>query len=213
MPSSSLSGNSRVRAALAVALTHSFLATGCAHSPAATPRVVALMPVDVVGLPPESGSSLHQALERELRASGGARLASPGEVAGALERAPAGAKQCLASEPCLIDVGRAVEANTVLALTLAGLGATRLVRSRLLEVSQGLVLQDLQETVVDEPGALDKYAGNLSSRLFPDPQRNRAWYRQWWVWTGAGVAVAGVISVIAISQKPREPGVVHLGRL
>ena len=110
-----------------------------------------------------------------------------------------------------------MSADLVLSATLAGLGEMRLVRARLVRSRDGLVVQDLQETIPGGPRVLQQTAADLVKRLFPE-RRSSSWYRKWWVWTiAAGVvgAAAGVTTwaVTRGSGAEREPNLVHIGDL
>jgi len=197
----------RLGAPIALALA----SLGCAHVPPPGPaRTVAIAPVDALGVPAAEAETLRAALEQQLAAAT-AHHAIPREKLGSLDP---GEAACRESEACLAEAGKQIPSDLVLSMTLAGLGPTRLVRSRLIGVSDGLVLQDLQETLTTGPQGLEPYAQSLAKRLFPEPGAATPWYGRWWVWTIAGgvVAAAAATTAALVSQR-NEAGVIHLGDL
>lgn len=190
------------------------MAAGCAHLEPQPPSVVAILPVEVVGVESEQGELLRRVLENEATALGSIQLVPPGELDAALARATPAGRECLGLEPCLLKVGVQLQASRVLALSLAGLGPTALVRSRLFDTAQGLALQDLQETVVGGREALPPYAADLMRRLFPVAPVE-AWYQRPWVWIAGGVALAVVVggSTLYGTRGSDDSGVTHIGDL
>jgi hypothetical protein len=199
----------RIAAILALALA--LAATGCAHAPPLQVRTVAIAPVDAMGIPTEEGEALRAAIERQL-ATATAHHSVEREKLAPLDPGDA---HCRESEACLAEAGKRVPADLVLSLTVAGLGPTRLVRSRLIGTDNGLVLQDLQETLTGGPQALDPYARSLAQRLFPEPELRTPWYGKWWVWTVAGVVAAGAGTTAAVlaTRGRQNAGVIHIGDL
>jgi hypothetical protein len=183
-------------------------ALGCAHAPAVEARAVAIAPVDVIGVPAGEGEALRSAVEAQLAET---------SVHRALERSrlgplDPGEPACREAPACLAAEGRRLSADLVLSMTVAGLGPTRLVRSRLIDTADGLLLQDLQETLTGGPQALDPYARSLAGRLFPEPEP--PWYRRWWVWTAAGALAAGAgTAAVLLTGGDGDADVIHLGDL
>jgi hypothetical protein len=179
----------------------------CVHAPTEA-RAVAVVPVDALAVDPAEGEALRAAVEKQL-STATAHRAVPREKLGALDPGDA---HCRESESCLAEAGRQLPTDLVLSMTVAGLGSTRLVRSRLITTKEGLVLQDLQETLMGGAPALDLFAQSLAQRLFPEPN---PWYRRWWVWTLAGVAVAGAATTTAVlvTRSNANSGIIHLGNL
>ena len=183
---------------------------GCAHAPAGPPRAVAVVPVDALAVPAAEGEELRAAVEKQLAAAT-AHQAVPRGKLGPLDP---GEPKCRESEACLAEAGRKLPADLVLSMTVAGLGTTRLVRSRLIGTKDGLLLQDLQETLTGGSSALDPFAQSLVRRLFPEPEPR--WYARWWVWTIAGAAVAGAAAAttaVLVTRANANQGIVHLGNL
>ena len=188
-------------------------AAACAHTAPLPPQVVAVMPVDVLGVEPERGIALRQAVEAAASDLSSVTIVPPVDVDRALaDHTPAGSA-CLEADACLAALGSTLAAPSVLALTLAGLGETSIVRSRLVSAEQGLTLQDLQETVVGGPDAVRIYAGELTRRLFPEAPP--PWYRRGWVWAGSAtvLALGTTLAVVLVSGRQHDSGVVHIGDL
>jgi len=190
------------------------IGTGCAHLVPQPPALVAILPVDVVGVEPEQGELLRRTLETEGTALGSIQVVPPEELDAALARATPPGRECLGLELCLLSVGVQLKAPRVLALSLAGLGPTALVRSRLFDTAQGLALQDLQETVVGGRAALPPYAAELMRRLFPAATVD-VWYQRPWLWIAGGVALAAVVgaSTLYLTRDSNDSGVTHVGDL
>ena len=188
--------------------------SGCAHAAPPLPQVVAVVPVDVLGLTPEEGITLRQSVESAVATLSATQLAQDSDVDQALAHHTPTGRECLAADPCLASLGLELHAPSVLALTLAGLGDTYLVRSRLVASEQGLALQDLQETVVGGQGAVTAYAEKLVGRLFPETP-SAPWYRRVWVWAGAAVVVGAgaTLTVILLRPGQDDSGVVRVGNL
>ena len=184
----------------------------CAHSVPVVAKSVAFAPVDALGVEASEGEALRAAVEKELSTATAYRAVERSKL-GPLE---SGDAQCRESEAWLAEAGRRVPADLVLSLTVAGLGQTRLVRSRLIGAENGLVLQDLQETLTGGPQALEPYAQSLTHRLFPEPEPRPSWYTRWWVWTIAGgvvAAAAATTAAVVVTQSRHDANVLHIGDL
>ncbi len=168
--------------------------------------MVAIVPVDALAVESSEAEALRAAVEKQL-STASAHRALPRANLGFLDPGDA---RCRESETCLADAGRTLPADLVLSMTIAGLGPTRLVRSRLIGTKEGLALQDLQETLTAGPSAIEPFAHSLVHRLFPEPD---PWYKRWWVWTIAGTVVAGAAATTAVLATRSSSGVVHLGDL
>ena len=210
-PFSSRDSLCRASAPLLLAL---LIPVGCAHAPAAPPQGVAVMPVEVLGIEPERGVSLRESIEGAAAELSSVTLTPSVAVDEALAAHHPAERECLEADLCLASLGLALKAPTVLAVTLAGLGDTNLVRSRLISAEQGLALQDLQETVVGGPEGMRSYATDLVRRLFPETPE-APWYRRWWVWAGSAVVLgtATAVTVVLVRRSAHDSGVVHIGDL
>jgi len=188
---------------------------GCAHQPAPGAARVALLPVDAVGVPAQEGARLGRAIHHALRRSPTARLSSEEALQRTLQRRKISLPACLEADPCLVDVGQDLAVDLVLAVTMAGLGDMRLIRSRLFKVDQGIMLKEVQQTSGSAPEQLEGAAARLTRRLFP-PRPGRPWYRRWWVWTAAAAVVGATVGITVLAttkEAPHEPGVIRLGDL
>jgi len=168
------------------------LLAGCA-TVAKAPRV-AFLPVETVGVPAEQGEALQGELLKEIERTGAAVAAPSAKVLEALRLADPTAPPCRESDACLARAGRDAQCDSVLALTLAGIGNTWLVKGRLLRSQDGLALQEVQETAEGGVEAVGRYGPQLANRLFPDPGR-RPVYKQWWFWTSVAAAAVAAGSV------------------
>jgi hypothetical protein len=173
--------------------------------------------VDTIGVAKSEGTALRNKLRREVQRRPEARPMPSQRVDRALaRRSDSKPDSCGDSAPCLARVGRDLPADLVLSSTLAGLGEMRLVRTRLVRSKDGLMLHDFQETVQRGPRSLNRYAAELTRRLFPDRPRQR-WYRKWWIWTAVAAAVGASVGVTwwAATRNGQEPdpNVVRLGDL
>lgn len=190
-----------VRASLAFVL----LGMACAHH---APQIrVAIVPVDALALPQVEGELLRAGVEQRLAQSTAHHVVSREEL-GPLDPVD---QACRESNECLASAGRQLPADLVLSMIVTGLGSTRLVRSRLIGTRDGLVLQDLEETLTGGPAALAPFAQSLARRLFPEPE---PFFGRWWVWAGAAVVVAGVATAVVVATfATTRAGVLHLGDL
>jgi hypothetical protein len=159
---------------------------GCASTRATRKPSVAVAVVETMGVEARQGADLQRAVRREIVRHEGVRAAA----------------------------GEQDSADLELSMTLAGLGEVRLVRTRLVRRKDGMVLKDLQETVRHEPRGLERYARDLTGRLFPR-RAPTPWYRRWWIWAAAAGVVGGTVGVVfATTREPEtDPNVVRLGDL
>jgi len=179
------------------------LHAACAHQPESR-RAVAIMPGERLGTATEA-ETLRRAAEQAIEDMETYAPCSAEDVGTALV---GWSGTC--GESCLAAVGRAVDADAVLALTLGGFGQTRVIRSQVLDVSSGIVVHDSEETVVGDAAALEDHAVNLARRLFPSPEP--PWYRRgWFIWTSAALVVAAGVVAVVLSAETPDPRVVHVG--
>ena len=159
---------------------------GCASTRATRKPRVAVAVVETMGVDAKQGADLQRAVRREIVRHEGVRAARAEGAAADLQ----------------------------LSMTLAGLGEVRLVRTRLVRKKDGMLLKDLQETVHHETRGLERYARDLTGRLFPRRART-PWYRRWWIWAAVAGVVGGTVgAVIATTREPEaDPNVVRLGDL
>ncbi len=194
------------RQLLLLAVAFALAAAGCAHVPAPpATRWVAVTPVDSLGLAAVEGDALRGSVETKLQQTQAHRALAREKLAGT------GAEdaRCRESEACLAELARKLPADYVLAMSLAGLGRTRLVRSRVVSSESGIMLQDLQETMAADPGALESFTSSLARRLFPEPEVKQPWYARGWIWALTGSALAATAVILTAGNA----GVVHAGKL
>lgn len=125
-------------------------------------------------------------------------------IEAALRGRPSG---CARDVPCLREVGRALDAHTLLVLRAGRLGDTLAVQLSAFDVRRG-VRQGTWEELLRPP---DK--GRLAAALRrmvasfapPPPEAPPPWYRRWWVWTALGAAVAGAAVAIAVGARDTRP--------
>jgi len=196
---------------LEIALALSAALCACAHGK--TAPTVAVLPVETVGVPDEQGAAFHDALVKELDRTRTALPAPKDRVALALAAETEASPQppCRESDACLARAGIRAQSDSVLSLTVAGLGNLWLVRGRLVRSQDALPLQEVQETAEGGVQAVDRYAPQLAHRLFPDA---RPWYRQWWLWTSVavGLAAGGTALGVALGTRGGD-GAVVIGSL
>ena len=187
---------SRSLPALAVAL----LLAACGHAPPIPSRVVVL-PLDGIGVPPERLSQMDRTISREAR-QGGAIPVVDRERAQRHVAELEGCRGRRAAE-CAATVGKRAKASHVVFGAVGKLGATWLLRLKLLRVSEATVARAVEETVSGSPEEIDRSLARATDRLFDLP-RPRAWYTRWWVWTlvGAAVTAAVVVPVVLTRDQP-----------
>ena len=191
---------------LAIAAT--LLCAGCGGRQR-KPRTIAIVPVDVLGLPGDYAATMDDALVTEAKKDKRNRLVDPARLGAALPAAAGEASACLEAEPCLIDLGERTGADLVLSLRLAGLGDTHVIRARLIDVDLGMVVKDLQETGSGDRAEVADHTRSLWRRAFPPPSSPR----RWWIWAGiAATAVAGATLTVILTGEDTS-GIVHVGDL
>jgi hypothetical protein len=189
------------------------LLLGCAHAEV-KPPVVAVLPVETMGVPPEQGEAFHAALVAEMEKDKTAVPAPAEKVDEALREEIAAEQGCRESDACLARAGKRVPADSVLSLTVGGLGGLWLVRGRLVRTQDGLPLQDIKESAEGGSQSVVQYAPQLARRLFPDTSK-LPWHKQWWLWTAVGAALtAGAVTIWAVTQpKPNQGAAILIGSL
>jgi hypothetical protein len=106
--------------------------------------------------------------------------------------------------------GTEARAESVAHARLAGLGATVVVRARLVDV-EGRAREQSQEEVVRNAteARVREAVARLGRALAPSPPDDgEAWYEAWWLWTAAGVVALGAaatVIVLAATGNDRNP--------
>ena len=122
---------------------------------------------------------------------------------------------CATDSVCVRNAGAIAHADKVLALQLAALGTTVLLRASLIDVASGTQEQTVQRVVTDATGpSLEQAIVALGSEMIrplipaeptPGDRQETDWYEEWWVWTIAGVAVAaGVVGTVLLTNGTTE---------
>lgn len=201
---------SRPRASLRLFLVTMVLVLPSAVRASRDALSVLVLPAEVHGLPAQDGEDIARSLREEL-------ARSPYQVVAA-EPDPAQLTACAGDDACLASLGQRLGAQRLISLALAGLGQTRLLRCRLIDTRQGMVLQDLEKTLDPGPPDSPALAAELVQRLFPELSPPTPWYLSWWLWGGvAGAAVltgvAAVTAALLLQPEPQPSDALRLGEL
>jgi hypothetical protein len=113
--------------------------------------------------------------------------------------AAAPAASCAADSACPRRVGRRLGTGHVLAVTVASLARTHVLRARLISTDETIAEREVSETIVGGQDALATAVGRLPSRLFPPPPPR--WYARWWVWAGAAAVAAAVTTAAVVLTR------------
>jgi hypothetical protein len=145
-------------------------------------------------------SSVVQGLEE----SGGVVIQNPAKVASALE---ADDGSCGEDIECMRRLGKQLGSDKTIAVHLAELGSTTLIKMTVLDVA-GDGRESVQQATVSPTtaggveGSVREMAREVGHSIrppqpAPEPGRRR-WYQRWWVWTLIAVGVAGAAVGIAV---------------
>jgi hypothetical protein len=178
------------------------LGAASAHGEAPARLRVALLPLEQVNVT----SAQAQRYERTLRRTLGRRtnLTILDASAGAASSQPA-------SQPAdLRRVGQRLGADKLLRLRVGQLGDTTIIRLTAFDVAKGARQGSWQE-VLRSPGdeAVASAVERMVASFAPLPPPDSPWYKRWWVWTAAGVVVAGTVTAILVTTLNSEPGPDH----
>ena len=176
------------------------LLAACGHAPPVPSRVVVL-PLDGIGVPPARLEQMDRAIAREARQGGAIRVVDRRRARRQVETLEGCRGQRAAA--CAVGVGKRVQASHVVFGAVGKLGATWLLRLKLLRVNEATVARAVEETVSGSPEEVDRSLARATDRLFDLP-RPSAWYARWWVWTlvGAAVTAAVVVPVVLTRGEP-----------
>lgn len=182
------------------ALAAVLLLPACGHAPPVPSRVVVL-PLDGIGVPPARLVQMDRTIAREARQDGAIPVVDGGNARRQVE-ALEDCRDRRGAE-CAVEVGKQVRASHVVFGAVGKLGATWLLRLKLLRVNEATVARAVEETVSGTPEEVDRSLARATDRLFDLP-RPRAWYARWWVWTlvGAAVTAAVVVPVVLTREEP-----------
>jgi hypothetical protein len=126
-------------------------------------------------------------------------------------RALEGREDTCADDPeCVRSVGRDLGVDRVAALSLAGLGATVMIRVRLVEVESGAEETSRQAVVQDASAErVDGAIFEIGQALAPAPPSHAPeprWYQRWWFWTLVAVAVGGGVAAGVVVSRDDGQG-------
>jgi hypothetical protein len=174
---------------------------GCGGAPHPAVRV-AVLPVETLGGTdgPAVRAALESSLAREL--PGAAVAAGTVDAALAAEApasGPASQPVCAAEPTCARRLGRRLGAGHVLAVTVASLARTHVLRARLVSTDQTVAEREVSETIVGGHDALSAAVSRLPLRLFPPPPPR--WYARWWVWAGVAAVVAAATTTAVVLTR------------
>lgn len=160
---------------------------------------VALAPVKLVNTEPSEGRRLKRLLLEELNAAHGLEVATVLDSDATCELRQAG---------CLGRLRRELDSHRLALLRVGQLGGTSVLRLTVYDLERQARQGSWQEV-------LQRAAGQDAERLAlrrmvagfsPAPAEPPAWYARWWVWTAAGVAVAGGVTAVVLLSRGGDVG-------
>jgi hypothetical protein len=163
---------------------------------------VVVAPFQVLGLSEDQAVELRRLTEELVSEGRRERTAIP---AAELERARQALEipeeeldACLNDPTCASRLAREAGADELLLGTAAGLGRNYVLHLALIDAHRSVVDREVQGTVV---GGFDDLTSALPSQLDRLLPRRQPWYSRWWVWTVAGLVVAGAVvaTVLAVT--------------
>jgi hypothetical protein len=95
----------------------------------------------------------------------------------------------------------------LVALRAGRLGGTLMLRLAVFEGQDGTRSGTWQEVLqTPDRGAITAALDRMISGFAPRPEPPRPWYSRWWVWTAAGVVVAGTVTAVLLSTRDSGSG-------
>jgi hypothetical protein len=166
---------------------------------AAPPLRVSLRPVEAVNAGPGEERRYRELLEETVRTTPGLELRAGSE----------GELGCdLREGSCLHRLHAALAADRLLALRVGRLGDTVVIRLLVHDLAQGARQGSFQEVLAR--GAGERELRDALRRMVagfapppPPPRRRTPWYGRWWVWSIAGVVVAGSVTAAILATRPQ----------
>jgi hypothetical protein len=125
----------------------------------------------------------------------------------ALARAQRVTAACAADLGCLRARAREAGAARVLALRAGRLGDTVVLRLALYDAERNARVGTWQEVLAAAtPATISRALERMIASALPPPPPPAAvrWYTRWWVWTAAGIVVAGAVTAAVLATRPRE---------
>ena len=158
---------------------------------------VAVLPVEAVNLKPAHRTGLAKLFVQRLR-----RLSTL-EIAG---KTPVEVPESCTEQPtCLARIARRHGADLLVGLRAGGLGGTFVLRLAVFDGRSGTRVGSWQEVLhsLDREAlvaALDRMTAGFAPRPDPAPP----WYARWWVWTAAGVVIAGTVTAVLLTTRDSD---------
>jgi len=162
-----------------------------AYAAAPTKLRVALLPLERVNVTPGQA----RRYERLLRQTLSKRTTL------SIVRVSTGAASQPASQPAdLRRVGQQLGADKLLQLRVGQLGDTTIIRLTAFDVVRGARQGSWQEVLrTPDDQAVARAMERMVGSFAPLPLPDKPWYSRWWVWTAAGVVVAGTVTAIVLT--------------
>lgn len=197
-----------------VLISIGFFCCSCSHTQIQTPKKLLMLSPSTLGLAQTEGDQLQAALETELQQDKDLKVLVKPISMMAFPTTYADANACLESPTCLSHLGKHMSADLALSLIMAGLSDVRLIRARLVDANQGLLMSDIQQNVTMSEKGYAKYAEDLRNKLFLQTAV-KPWYKHWWVWTGAvGLLASATATWLLLQKSPsKNSDAIHLGDL
>jgi hypothetical protein len=175
----------------------------CTQARAESPVEIALLPFELVNVPPDEQPRFQRLLTDTLKQRRTLILVEPARTSEALSGRT---QDCAEQMECLSALGKQLRADKLLRLRVGRLGDTVVVRLKVFDVQRGAYQGSWQEVLRQETdqalaGALERMVTSFA----PRPPAPRPWYSRWWVWTAAGTVVAGAVTAVLLATRDSEP--------
>jgi len=159
---------------------------------------VSIGPMEQVNLSPTEAERFRRVLLRVVQATHG--LA----VGPALDRLPCEPRE----GSCLRQLRRRLKGDRLLLLRVGRLADTTVIRLTVHDLARGVRQGSWQEVLKQGAGAAQE--GKAVERMVAGfaprpPSPSRPWYGRWWVWTLAGVVVAGTVTATVLATRSSDP--------
>lgn len=159
---------------------------------------VAVAPVERVNLAEAEGQRYWRLLLQVLREAPGV------EPAAKEARTPCDLRE----RACLRRLHRELEADSIVVLRVGRLGDTTVTRLTVFDLKQGTRQGTWQEVLraAQRDRGIKQAMQRMVAAFAPPPAAPRPWYTRWWVWTAAGVVVAGAVTAAVLATRPSDDG-------